>query len=705
VANAHMAAAIRSISVARGYDVRDYVLVAFGGAAPQHACAVARELGISQVLNHPDGGVLSAYGIGLADVTRNAVEGIYRRFDDDALQLVDDTFARLTDSAVAEVEQEGIASDRISTQCSLDLRYVGVDAFLNIDQPADDDWLAAYERQHRQLYGYVHEGRPVEIVAARVEAIGSGGHAPPKSERMPARDLPAHNAASVYFDGQFQEAVVIDRAELRGGERIEGPAIVLDDVSTTIIDPGWSAEVLSGGVMLLTDDFSVRRTSTSVDHRTGVAGVERSEPPVPDQPGARSARPQPPADHSPAPAMDPILLEVFNNHFTAIATQMGETLRNTSSSVNVKERLDFSCALFTAAGDLVVNAPHIPVHLGAMGETVRRVIADNPDMAAGDSYVTNDPYRGGSHLPDVTVVTPVHDAGGRLLFFTASRAHHAEIGGITPGSMPPFSKNLAEEGVLIRNFKLIDGGRSRLEALERLLASAEYPSRAVADNLADISAQLAANRQGARDLRSMVERYSLPVVQAYMAYIQQAAETKTRAALARLPDGVREFRDQLDDGAPVNVQLEISGDEAVIDFTGTGRVMPGNLNANRAIVTAAVLYCLRLLIDEDIPLNQGVLAPVEIVLPECLPAESARARIARRVCRGCRRQCGNVAARGRLPARRIGSGGGQPGDDEQHPVRQRAVWLLRNGLRRIGGDRRCCRRVGGAYAHDQHAVN
>ena len=298
---------------------------------------------------------------------------------------------------------------------------------------------------------------------------------------------------------------------------------------------------------------------------------------------------------------------------------MGITLRNTSSSVNVKERLDFSCAIFTSTGDLVVNAPHIPVHLGAMGETVRTILAENPAIRPGDVFLTNDPYRGGAHLPDVTVVTPVHHAQSRrLLFFTASRAHHAEIGGIVPGSMPPFSKSLAEEGVLVGNFKLVDAGRSRIDELRRLLINAPYPTRAVTDNLADVTAQTAANNQGARDLLRLIDRYSLPVVEAYMEHIQRAAERKMRAALVRLPDGQHRFTDHMDDGSPIAVLITIDGDEATIDFTGTGPVVPGNLNANKAIVTAAVMYSLRCLIDEDIPLNQGVLAPISIRLPECL---------------------------------------------------------------------------------------
>ncbi|HVW37113.1 MAG TPA: hydantoinase B/oxoprolinase family protein, partial [Pirellulales bacterium] len=385
-----------------------------------------------------------------------------------------------------------------------------------------------------------------------------------------------------YFDAGECPTDVFARPALRPGDLIYGPALIYEDLSTTMVDAGWRAEVLARGELLLTDE------------------------------GRRSS-------HAISTEADPVMLEIFNNQFAGIAEQMGITLRNTSSSVNVKERLDFSCAIFTPSGDLVVNAPHIPVHLGAMGETVKHILADNPQMAPGDVYVSNDPYRGGSHLPDVTVVTPVFDdEGQRILFFTASRAHHAEIGGIRPGSMPPFSKNLAEEGVLIRNFKLVDRGESRFDELRTLLTTAPYPTRNVADNLADVTAQVAANHQGARDLADLIERYTLPVVEAYMEHIQSAAERKMRAALARLPDGEHRFVDHLDDGSPIAVNFHVEGDSAVIDFTGTGPVLADNLNANRAIVTAAAMYCLRSLIGEDIPLNQGVLTPVRLVLPVCL---------------------------------------------------------------------------------------
>ncbi|MEX0678488.1 MAG: hydantoinase B/oxoprolinase family protein [Pirellulales bacterium] len=594
VANASMAKAIGSISVAKGCDPRDYVLVPFGGAAGQHACAVARELGIRQILHHPAAGLLSAYGIGLADVERHQVAGVYELLSRDSLEGIQGVFAGLEGKAVEGVAGEGIAREQIAVSRFLELRYLGVEASLTLPCPAACTAPAvadAFRTEHRKLYGYVHHERPLEIVAARVEARGRSSLGLSPSTRAAPREAKSDATARTYFGGQMVEARIFDRGQLQAGDRIRGPAIVCETASTTVIDPHWQAEVLSGGELL----------------------VEQSD--------------EPPPPASVSTEADPVMLEIFNNQFAAIAEQMGITLRNTSSSVNVKERLDFSCALFTPAGDLVVNAPHIPVHLGAMAETVRRTIADNPAMRPGDVFVTNDPYRGGSHLPDITVITPVHDAFGRLLFFTASRAHHAELGGITPGSMPPFSKNLAEEGVLIRNFKLIDGGNERWAELRSLLLAGPYPTRSVEANLADVAAQVAANHRGACDLVRLVERYSLDVVEAYMGHIQRAAEQKVRRALARVASGKYPFTDHLDDGTPISVTITIDGERATVDFTGTGGVVAGNLNANRAITTAAVMYVLRSMLAEDIPLNQGVLAPVEIIIPPGLlnPTEQERA--------------------------------------------------------------------------------
>ena len=637
IANANMAQAIRSVSLAKGFDPRDYVLVAFGSAGPQHACAVAAELGIRQVLVHPDAGVLSALGIGLADTVKHRAAGVYRPLGEAAPQL-EDIFSRLSREATGDLVEDGARPEEISVARSLDLRYQGTDAPLAIAEPNGGDYAAAFAAEHRRLYGYEQPQRRVEVVAARVEALRRAETVLPRSMRVALHRPEATETRPLYCDGRWLEAPLYQRGSLAAGAAIAGPAIIVEPLTTTIIDPGWECEVLSGGELLLA--------------REGESVGEGEGPPEPRL-GRSLALPADAAPRTPRPEPrllpDPVLLELMSNHFTAIATQMGITLRNTATSVNVKERLDFSCAIFTSAGDLVVNAPHIPVHLGAMSETVKAIIADNPAMQPGDAFVTNDPYRGGSHLPDVTVVTPVFAAPVQgstfqvqsqcaatlnlergtlnpVLFFTASRAHHAEIGGITPGSVPPFSRNLAEEGVLIRNFKLIDAGRSRLDELRRLLAAGPHPSRSPETNLADIAAQLAANQQGAADLGRLVDQYSLPVVQAYMRHIQDAAHRKLQAALARLPPGRRDFIDHLDDGTPIRVAITIENESATIDFTGSGPVSPGNLNANRAIVTAAVMYVLRLLVGEDIPLNQGVLAPVKLVLPEGLLNPPAGAR-------------------------------------------------------------------------------
>jgi 5-oxoprolinase (ATP-hydrolysing) len=597
VANANMVKAIRSVSIAQGADPREYVLVAFGGAAGQHACAVARELAVRQIICPPDAGVLSAYGIGLADVARHRLAGVYQPYSQAALAGLEAMLANLAREAREEVLAEGVAAERIEVHRSLDLRYQGLDACLTIPEPpADGNYAESYVAEHKKLYGYAHEGRPLEIVAARVEVVGQTGGRPAPSRRVAPHEAVPARTVETWFDGRPQPTQVFLRRGLRPGGRLRGPAILCEAGATVSIDPGWEGEVLSAGELLLTE--APRHNNLTDAPQDG-----SRDPPA----GGVSAQ------------SDPVMLEVFNNQFAGIAEQMGVTLRNTATSVNIKERLDFSCALFTPGGDLVVNAPHIPVHLGAMAETVRQILADNPGLRPGDVFATNDPYRGGSHLPDVTVVTPVHDAAGeRLLFFTASRAHHAEIGGITPGSMPPWSKNLAEEGVLIGNLKIVEAGRPRFDELRAILLSGPYPTRNVDDNLADIAAQIAANHQGARDLLALMERYSTPVVAAYMRHIQAAAEQKMRAALARLSGGMYRFVDRLDDGSPIAVTITVAGDEATIDFSGSGPVVPGNLNANRAIVTAAVMYCLRLLIQEDIPLNQGVLAPVRLVLPEGL---------------------------------------------------------------------------------------
>ena len=585
IANANMAQAINAITIAKGHDAREYLLVAFGGAGAQHACGVADLLQITRILIHPDAGILSAVGISQAQIARHGAIGIYQPLDS-VKETLDERFRILARKVIDNVVAEGVSRKHVHCQSLVELRFAGTDSPLNVEY--NEDLVDAFHSAHETRFGWTNRHRQIEVVAIRVEATGDSTNLPEDTSRLVERTLLISRDAEtkMTFDGTtYDRAGVHYRSSLSPGIYIPGPLQILEDHATTIVDPKWNATVLSGGELLL-------ERSSSPDGST----LPRADTTV-----------------------DPIRLEIFNRHFEAIAEQMGITLQNTSSSTNVKERLDFSCAIFTAAGDLVVNAPHIPVHLGAMGETVRAILADHADIRPGDVFITNDPYRGGSHLPDVTVLTPVFaDASTQLLFFTASRAHHAEIGGTTPGSMPPFSKTLAEEGVLIRSCKLIDQGNSRFDDLRKLLANTPFPSRDVETNIADVSAQVAANRQGAHDLRQLAEKHSWPVVAAYMEHIQNAAEQKTRKALSEFSDGNYEFADSLDCDATIRVRIQVSNDSATIDFAGTDPVQPTNLNANRAIVTAAVLYVLRTLIGESIPLNQGVLEPVDIRIPESM---------------------------------------------------------------------------------------
>ncbi len=613
IANAAMARAIRKVSVSKGYDPADYVLVPFGGAGGQHACAVARLLGMKTIIAHPLAGVLSAYGIGQADVRRSRQVTVLEPFTKESLPQWQPKIDELAAAAREEVLGEGVTSSNIAApEITLDLRYRGVEATIPVRVTPNIDPAATYAAQHRQLYGYDRPDRPLELAAIRVEVIGSVAKHSGYTEEA-SRLLPSNREAGVADDSYR----VVTRAEVQPGQTLAGPVILAEPTSTLVIDPGFCATILPTGAVKIVDTGSPRFLNRGS---------------LPDD------------------TVDPVQLELFHHTFGSFAEQMGLTLQQTSVSTNVKERLDFSCAIFDPRGGLVVNAPHIPVHLGAMSETVKCILRDNPDMAPGDVYVTNDPYRGGSHLPDVTVVTPVHHPETReLLFFTASRAHHAEIGGIVPGSMPPFSKNLGEEGVLIRNFKLISGDTSHEDTLEKLLQSGPYPSRSVSDNLADVRAQVAANRIGVTLLMDLVKQRGSATVQNYMRHLQAAAATAMRRALSQLPPGDYRFTDHLDDGTPITAAITLHGDNATIDFTGTGPVLASNLNANRAIVTAAVMYVLRCLIGRSmvdgrglrggektdssssdpqpstlnpqpaqLPLNGGVLEPITIVLPECL---------------------------------------------------------------------------------------
>lgn len=489
IANANMTRAIRSISVAKGCDPTQYVLVPFGGAAGQHVCAIADELGIRTVLDHPDAGILSALGAGQAAIMRHATAAIYKPIDSVSESELRQIFDRLTEAVMAELRNEGVAPTAIERTQLLQLRYIGLDAAITIERTHDADDIAAYESEHQKLFGFTYKNRPVEIVAARIEAIGRVSKRISAIQKCDGCPATHSSTTNVWLEAERTTARVFDTSDIRPGAWLDGPAVVTRAFSTTFVDPGWRATSLSETTFLIerhADDPAARQRVNLIES-------------------------------------DPIALELFNHRFRGIAEQMGKTLQKTSSSVNVKERLDFSCAIFTSDGDLVVNAPHIPVHLGAMSETVKHVIHDHPDLSDGDVIVTNDPYKGGSHLPDVTVITPVFSRHGEppsIRFFTASRAHHAEIGGITPGSMPAFSRNLSEEGVLIRSFKVVAAAVSQLDQLRHLLESGAHPSRSVDDNVADVTAQIAANQSGANDLMALIEEYSWPTVEAYMRHIQ-----------------------------------------------------------------------------------------------------------------------------------------------------------------------------------------
>ena len=588
VANASMAHAIAEVSIARGVDPRDCALVGFGGAAGQHVCAIARELGIRTILLHPLAGILSAYGIGVADVSWDGQHDAGRsplapggRLPEDVTALHAQLEARGREALAAE----GVTEQTIRVERLLDLRYVGTETALPVREPADGDFASAFAAAHETRFGYTRPGRAIEITTARVRvgspgpretiAVAGTGEASGGAPR-PLRTAPVH------FQGGAREDIpVYDRDALSAGSRIEGPAVLLEDTGTVVLDPGFSAEIVAEGILRLEDEAGPVRP----------AAVDLSRP-------------------------DPVRLEVFGNRFMSIAEQMGAVLRNTSVSTNIKERLDYSCAVFDARGGLVANAPHIPVHLGAMAETVRCVLEAFPDLADGDTVVTNDPAAGGSHLPDVTTITPVFTGAGEPTFFVASRGHHADIGGVTPGSMPAHSRSLEEEGVLLRAFRVVRGGRFDEERLRRELSAARFPARNPDDNVADLEAMVAANRCGVSLLEVLVAEHGLEVVATTMEQLQAAAARMVAREIARLPDGTHRFSDRMDDGTEICVALVIDGDRMTIDFTGTGPASPGNLNAPRAVVQAAVIYVLRVLVAERIPLNGGCLDPVEIVVPE-----------------------------------------------------------------------------------------
>ncbi|MBL1286233.1 hydantoinase B/oxoprolinase family protein [Streptomyces sp. For3] len=587
IAVLNMANAVKKISVQRGRDITRYALTGFGGAGGQHVCAVADALGIDTVLVPPLAGVLSAYGIGLADATAMREQSVEAPLDEVAGSRLRGICDGLAERVRAELRADGLPDSAIATRARILVRYAGTDASLPVAQAPLAAMTEEFTEAHRTRYGFTMD-KPLVAEAVSVEATGaSGPHTPPRvgagAAEGPVRPL---GTVTMYTGGERRDAGLYRRATLRAEDTVTGPAIVTEDDATTVVDPGWQATAGPAGHLVL------RRTEPRPERRAV---------------GTR---------------VDPVMLEVFNNLFMSIAEQMGVRLENTAHSVNIKERLDFSCALFDADGNLVANAPHIPVHLGSMGESIKEVLRRNRGtLRPGDVHAVNDPYHGGTHLPDVTVVTPVFDepADGqesRLRFLVASRGHHAEIGGITPGSMPAFSRTVDEEGVLFDNWLLVRDGTLRETETRKLLTTAAYPSRDPDTNLADLRAQIAANEKGITELRRMTDQFGQDVVEAYMGHVQDNAEESVRRIVAGLRDG--SCRYETDNGAVIAVKVTVDRDArtAVLDFEGTSPQQPGNFNAPTSVVKAAVLYVFRTLVAEDIPLNSGCLKPLEIRVPE-----------------------------------------------------------------------------------------
>ncbi|NGN62892.1 5-oxoprolinase [Streptomyces sp. A7024] len=583
IAVLNMANAVKKISVQRGHDVTRYALTSFGGAGGQHACAVADALGINTVIVPPFAGVLSAYGIGVAAATAIRERSVEVELGAAAMDRIRGVAEELAGITREELRADGIPDAAVSTAARVHLRYAGTDSSIPVPLGEAADMAAEFARVHRERYAFtmdkplIAEAVSVEASSAEPEA-GFGIDAP---ERREGALRPA-DRVRIFTEGRWQDADLFERTDLRPGDAVTGPAIIAEADATTVVDPGWAAAADEGGHLLL-------ERVTPRPERVAV-GTD----------------------------VDPVMLEVFNSLFMAIAEQMGLRLENTAHSVNIKERLDFSCALFDADGNLIANAPHIPVHLGSMGESIKEVLRRNEGtMRPGDVYAINDPYHGGTHLPDVTVVTPVFDeSGDELLFLVASRGHHAEIGGITPGSMPAFSRTIHEEGILFDNWLLVRDGQLREAETRELLGSGPYPSRAPDANIADLRAQIAANEKGIRELRKMITQFGLDVVQAYMGHVQDNAEESVRRIVAGLEDG--SYRYETDGGAVIEVALHVdkATRSAVLDFAGTSAEQPGNVNAPSSVVMAAVLYVFRTLIADDIPLNSGCLKPLEVRIPE-----------------------------------------------------------------------------------------
>ncbi|MBW4625863.1 MAG: hydantoinase B/oxoprolinase family protein [Brasilonema octagenarum HA4186-MV1] len=603
IATGKMANAIKKISIQRGYDVTEYTLCCFGGAGGQHACLIAEALGMTRIFIHPYAGVLSAYGIGLADVRTLKQKAVEVQLTESELPSLKQMLATLTAQGRTEIIQQGIAESQIHVLLKAHLRYAGTDSALVVDfgnvVSMRDQFLQAYY----QRYGFTMPDKVLMVEAVSVEVVGQTiDLEEPILTSSRTTPLEAIATVQIYTKGKWHDTLVYQREDLRPGDRITGAALIVEPTGTNVIEPGWFAQLTARNHLILSRDEAkikneiINSSFTLAQNSSKLHSKSFSAP-------------------------DPVLLEIFNNLVRAIAEEMGITLQNTSYSVNIKERLDFSCAIFDQHGQLVANAPHIPVHLGSMSESVASLIqAKGNTIKPGDAYVSNNPYNGGTHLPDVTVITPVFVSQAAIpLFYVASRGHHADIGGITPGSMPPHSTTINQEGILLDNVLLVEQGRFREAELLELLNAGNYPVRNPAQNLADLQAQIAANERGVQELSRMIEHYELGTVQTYMQHVQDNAEESVRRVINVLKDG--SFTYSMDDGSEIKVKITIERGHraACIDFTGTSAQQSTNLNAPIAICKAVVLYVFRTLVDDDIPLNAGCLKPLEIIIPEgCL---------------------------------------------------------------------------------------
>ncbi|MFS8036871.1 hydantoinase B/oxoprolinase family protein [Xanthobacter sp. AM11] len=582
IAVENMANAIKRISVERGYDVTRYALNCFGGAGGQHACLVADALGMTKVLVHPFSGLLSAYGMGLASVRAQRTRAVGAELTPDLLSSLLEIKDDLSAETGAELAGQGIAAGAATTEARAHLRYAGTDTALPVMLDALAAMVAEFEARHRAQFGFVSPEKTIVVEALEVMSAGGGtGIAEPD---LPLREgAPQETRRTRFFArGEWHDAPVVVRENLNPGMSLSGPAIIIEPNQTVVVEKGWRADVSAKGHLVLVRTEKLQRSEAVGTHA------------------------------------DPVMLEVFNNLFMSIAEQMGVTLQNTAYSVNIKERLDFSCAVFSAEGDLVANAPHMPVHLGSMDKSVETVIRENGGaIRPGDVFALNAPYNGGTHLPDITVVTPVFDdAGAELLFWVASRGHHADVGGVAPGSMSPLATHIEEEGVYIDNFKLVDQGSFQEAGLLALLTTARYPARNPVQNIADLKAQIAANEKGVRELLKMIDTFGLDVVKAYMGHVQDNAAESVRRVLDRLEDC--HFTYEMDQGTVIKVKISVDKQkrEATVDFTGTSAQQDTNFNAPAPVTRAAVLYVFRVMVEDEIPMNAGCLRPIRIVVPE-----------------------------------------------------------------------------------------